>query len=106
MRRKRKRMQNLFDLFPLTGEVYPPGTTGRQGQSVRSYRDLGAATLANADTLTNALRLFLLERGIYVHNRYVLRCAISAAHDEHDIDLTAECIEEFLRDHHDELEAA
>jgi len=32
-------MQNLFDLFPLTGEVYPPGTTGRQGQSVRSYRE-------------------------------------------------------------------
>ena len=51
------------------------------------------------------LRLFLLERGIYVHNRYVLRCCISAAHDEQDIDWTADCIDEFLRAHRDELRA-
>jgi glutamate-1-semialdehyde 2,1-aminomutase len=72
-------------------------------RSVRGYRDLGAPTLSNEDTLTNALRLFLLDRGIYAHNRYVFRCCISAAHDENDIDWTAESIADFLRAHVDEL---
>jgi glutamate-1-semialdehyde 2,1-aminomutase len=72
-------------------------------RTVTRYRDLDPGVLANTDQLTNELRLWLLSQGIYVHNRYVLRCCISAQHDEEDVDRTATAIGDFLSRHQEEL---
>jgi glutamate-1-semialdehyde aminotransferase len=67
-------------------------------KSVRSYRDIGPASLAAREHATNDLRLHMLDNGIYLHARYVFRCHISACHDEDDIDRTVEQPAAFLSD--------
>jgi len=54
-------------------------------------------------SLYEELRLFLMGRGIFVQQRYVPRCAVSALHDEGDIDWTAEVLTEFLRQNAERL---
>jgi glutamate-1-semialdehyde 2,1-aminomutase len=64
--------------------------------AVRSYRDLARSTTDETRRLSAEYLMFLRERGIYVHNRYVNRAFISAAHDEGDIDLTIATVRDFL----------
>lgn len=72
-------------------------------RSVRSYRDLARATPPEIRELNFAYLMHLRERGIYVHSRHVNRAFISAAHDEGDIDRTAEAVRLFLESHRAKL---
>jgi glutamate-1-semialdehyde aminotransferase len=70
---------------------------------VREYRDLARSATPEVERLNDAYLAFLREHGIYVHKRYVNRAFISAAHDEADIDRTAEVVGAFLRQHRGQL---
>ena len=71
--------------------------------SVGNYRDLVRASQLGADALNERYRAFLRERGIYIHRRHTNRGFIGAAHEESDIDRTIAVVEEFLKDHKEEL---
>ena len=71
--------------------------------SVRNYRDLAESLGPGTEQLNDAYRVFLRDRGIYMHKRHVNRCFISAAHDEDDIDRTVAVVAEFLEAHREEL---
>jgi glutamate-1-semialdehyde 2,1-aminomutase len=71
--------------------------------AVRSYRDLALATTDETRRLGAEYLAFLRRRGIYVHQRYVNRAFISAAHDEDDIDFTIATVREFLVEKRREL---
>jgi glutamate-1-semialdehyde 2,1-aminomutase len=67
-------------------------------RSVHEYRDLARTATPEIEELNDAYLAHLREHGIYVHKRYVNRAFISAAHDEADVDRTAEVVTKFLRE--------
>lgn len=75
-------------------------------RQVRGYRELARSIEAGAEPLNEKFRVFLLERGIYMHKRHMNRCFISALHTDEDMDRTTEVVAEFLSVHRDEIGAA
>ncbi len=74
-------------------------------RSVHSYRELPRQILTGSDQMTADFRWYLRQRGIYVHQRYVPRCCISAVHTEEDIDRTVEVVGDYLDSRRHELAA-
>ena len=75
-------------------------------QEVKNSIDLGRSTTPRADQLNDTFRLWMRERGVYIHRRHMLRGFVGAAHQESDIDRTVDLVRLFLKEHVNELKPA
>ena len=64
--------------------------------SVRNYRDVARSATPDVVAMNFEFLAHLRANGIYIHRRHVNRAFISAAHDEEDIERTADVIGAFL----------
>lgn len=64
--------------------------------AVETERDLARCVTPESSRASEAFRMWMRDRGFYVHRRYVNRGFVTAAHTEADIDDTLAAVESFL----------